>query len=316
MFVGEDARIYVVAGEKRQSRPGVRLGNRFFNACFTSYVAKSLGTSQVFGIHLPELGVVGPRGFLFRHSKRRATLSVEGHKLDEVELRERLKSTVSTVVVRGWGMRLQYQSAPRTFWQKRASDALGLAARPDLDTKIVIHIRAGDALDSSHPDYFPLPFEFYERVIQESQLSPLFVGQVASGTWYADELQQRFRGAEFEAGSAIEDFKTLACAPVKVLSISSFAWVASWVGRTDSRVLIPSAGLFSPEIRPDVDLLPSEDEGFAVARFPVISRRNVSSTRELLEALKPSSLPPNWYDPSHSFSPLRQQYDPFHNTSD
>jgi hypothetical protein len=191
-------------------------------------------------------------------------------------------------------MRIEHLVATRRSWQEKTAELIDSLVSRQTDASVAIHIRTGDALDSTHPDYFPLPLSFYERVIDQSGLSPVFVGQVDSENWYVRRLREKFQGARFVSGSVMEDFAFMAAAPVKVLSISSFAWAASWMGPTYARTLIPSAGLLSPTVRPDIDLNPGRSHGYFAADFPPVSRREYPGTQELLAALEDFTVPVDW----------------------
>jgi len=288
--------LWVVAGERPQRQPGLRIGNRFFNAAFTQHVAGILGTTKIAGISLPELNVMSTHWSMWNRMRHRNRYFIEGHELHtETLIQQASNGKVDVVEVRGWGMRIEYFAATRRAWQEKTAGLRDSIVSRQTDGSVALHIRTGDALDSAHPDYFPLPLSFYEHVIDQSGLSPVFVGQVDSDNWYVRRLREKFKGARFISGRAMADFAFLVAAPVKVLSISSFAWAASWMSPNHSRTLIPSAGLFSPIVRPDIDLNPGRSQGYFAADFPPVSRRDYPGTQELLAALDDFAVPGDWW---------------------
>ena len=287
---------WVVAAERPQLRSGVRIGNRFFNATFTRYVAQVAQAEKVAGIYLPELGEVTRQWSWALRIRNRKHEFLDGHILNMEHLHESLcNPNIDALVVRGWGMRLEYLLESRLQWQAKALQLIESCPVTELEKRLVIHIRGGDAINGTHPDYFPLPIELYEEIIEESKLSPMFVGQVNDDeNWYIQDLKRRFRGADFVGGTPMEDFRLLAASHTKVLSISSFAWAAAWLGRSDAQIVIPKAGLLSPDMRPDIDLLPINDPNYFVVEFPPVSRRDFASTKDLLRNLTGFKMPTDW----------------------
>ncbi len=73
--------LWVVAGERPQRHPGLRIGNRFFNAAFTQHVADALGAAKIAGISLPELKVMSPPWSKWNRVRHRHRYFIEGHEL-------------------------------------------------------------------------------------------------------------------------------------------------------------------------------------------------------------------------------------------
>lgn len=133
---------------------------------------------------------------------------------------------------------------------------------------LLINVRAGEVLGDVHPDYGPLPHAYYERLIAETGLTPVFLGQIDDGA-YSAALKARFPAARFVPHQGVlEDFETLRHASNVVCSISTFSWIAAWLSRAQ-RVFLPVAGLFNPAQRPEVNLLPVDDPRYVFHAFPV-----------------------------------------------
>ena len=76
--------------------------------------------------------------------------------------------------------------------------------------ELVIHVRGEDILTGGHPDYGPLPVQFYARIVQQTGLRPVFLGQIQEGR-YLDEIVRVFPGATIiPARDVLTEFLLLA----------------------------------------------------------------------------------------------------------
>ena len=109
-----------------------------------------------------------------------------------------------------------------------------------------------------HKDYRPVPLAFYERLIAETGLQPVFLGQLGEDV-YSTELRKRFPTATFVPSMGVmEDFEALRAARHLVASASTFSWIACWLS-TAHTIHLPILGLYHPRRRSDIDLLPLAD---------------------------------------------------------
>jgi len=158
----------------------------------------------------------------------------------------------------------------------------------------VIHLRfaaAHEGILYADPTYHPLPSSFYAdslRAIEEAAGEALQKVVVVHGpncdTQVAeviDQLQNQFPNAQFVRQSAgrCEDFLVMYCASHLVLSVSTFAWWAGFLGRGpfSKRVFYPYhqkvAPLSMAQLRRWYNrLLPEQDEG----RFQKVTYTSVS----------------------------------------
>lgn len=218
-----------------------RLANQMFQRMWAMEIADRVGPRAEIDLPpIPEWGLEGvtattPPG-------RVLTLDFQTCCMDEVAGLV-LSGLYDSVLVHGWGMRLEYFPDRARYARLFASDAAGVAIAED---EIVIHIRAEDIESGTHRRYFPLPFDFYEDVVSTTGKAPVFMGQLRAGA-YVDALRKRFPDARFlPQGDIIADFQTFRNAAHKVLSISSFAWLAAWLSDAPGEVHYPAAGLFDP----------------------------------------------------------------------
>ena len=254
-----------------------RAGNRLFQYFFCAELARRTGAHSVRTVHLPDLGI----DIAQEQDGDDRFLHIEGrHVFDVPALVSALRDgSHPGATFQGYAMRLEYYD--RQFCRRLfpLSPAVGQGFGPEF---LTINVRAGDifhgtnpALVASgyagpygpdslypgvHPDYRPLPLSYYEMLIRETGLKPAFVGEIASEPAYEEALRRRFPHAVFaRTRGTKEDFLTLMGSTNIALAISSFSWMAAWLSEART-IHIPVAGMFDPQQRPDINLLPPESD--------------------------------------------------------
>jgi len=108
--------------------------------------------------------------------------------------------------------------------------------------ELVIHVRGEDILTGGHPDYGPLPVQFYARIVQQTGLRPVFLGQIQEGR-YLDEIVRVFPGATIiPARDVLTDFQTMRKSKNIVLSLSSSGRVVFGCGPDPfARIRVPES---------------------------------------------------------------------------
>lgn len=134
---------------------------------------------------------------------------------------------------------------------------------------VAVHVRLGDIFHGVHAAYRPLPLSFYKQALQAvadrlqrgkgagagaaSLPAPAVLGRIVLVT--EDRQHRMARRMEaclrilgyshiiIQACSLTEDFLTLYTAPNLILSISSFAWWAGYLGRAGT-VVFPEFGMY------------------------------------------------------------------------
>ena len=140
-------------------------------------------------------------------------------------------------------------------------------AIPVAETALVIHIRLGDVAKLSHPHYGPIPISFYRYILDRTGLNPVFIGEL-SDCPYLDSLQKAFPCARYlYEGSVKSHFQTIRSAKNIAISVSSFAWLAAFLSKAN-QIHVPIAGMLDPKVRPDVDMLPVNDNRFLFHKIP------------------------------------------------
>lgn len=248
------------------------MANQMFQLMLAVALSRKLGGAPVLGYSLPDWGLMGPKAPRLSLLPDEMFL-ISRHKFDLKSLLFLLeKKILNGVVIEGWGMRLEYYESPQAYRKLFQS----MQEVPALsDKELLINVRAGDILSGWHPEYFPMAFSYYEKVIAVTGLSPVFMGQIGDDS-YSVALKNRFRGARFLPQlSPIADFQTIRNAHHIALSLSSFSWLASWLSETAKTIHLPVAGLFQPKPS-GTNLLPLSDPRYRYYQvpFPVYAERN------------------------------------------
>lgn len=141
------------------------------------------------------------------------------------------------------------------------------------DDKILINLRLEDEfinLKPHHGDYIQPPFSWYKKILKEVNLKPVFMGLFPRKGKVFDILRNNFPDAEFlESESIISDFEIIRSAKNKIISVSTFSYLAAYFGEQDSIIHMPVYGFYNPEQRKDINLLPTNDKRFIFYPFPV-----------------------------------------------
>lgn len=242
-----------------------QLANRMFQLMLALELQSRVPGAQLLGLDLPEWKLLSavpatlPKG---------AWLVLRRHRFDLDQVAQRLRSgEAQGAIIEGWGMRLGHFGPPTKYAPLFATAEPHVALR---DNELLLHVRGGDILQGHHRKYFPLPFSWFDHLIDSTGLQPVFIGEIGADA-YSEALRQRYRGARFLApATALADFQTLRHAPHVGLSISSFCWMATWLSTAAQCIHLPVAGLFDRNNR-ETDLLPLLDPRYRYYRLPFLS---------------------------------------------
>ena len=255
---------------------GGRLGNRMFEVMLAHSLARRLGDCLVTGEGLPEWDIAPcPHPLPPRH------LKLAGHRIDLGRLRylldHRLIDGIETTALGCRMELLEPLEQVRALFRAPGPPAEGYGS----DT-LVINIRADEILGARHKDYRPLPLAFFARLIGETGLRPVFLGQIGDDR-YSDALRARFQTAKFvPSRGPMADFATLRASRHLCVAVSTFSWLAAWLSLAES-IHLPLAGMLHPRQRPDMDLLPLADPRY---HFHLLPHGDWKGTEaELVEAL-------------------------------
>lgn len=236
-----------------------RFGNQVFRFFFTKYLERLIPGTIVRGYNFPEFGLLSdtsvPAGRLL------STQNV--HKVDVDGLLRQLPD-YDGILVECFAARLEY-------FQDRRDELCALfqtdaKAVRIAEHEIVFHIRAGDIMRGVHGAYWPLPISYIRRIVHETVLDPVFVGEFGDDP-YTRALRTAFPDARFISNDWLTDFQTIRSASNIAMSVSTFSWLAAWMSDTAKTIHMPVLGLLNPKQRPMVDLIPRDDPRFVFHEF-------------------------------------------------
>lgn len=269
------------------------VGNQMFRYMLAARIAEQLGDAIISGCDFPQWDMSSAP-----HMSTNNLLHIGPiHRVDIQEVAYALRSGLfDGVDLEAYGQRMEYFFDRRDQFNRTFSSAV--TGTTIGDGEIAINVRSNEILAGLHRDYMPLPITYYQQICEETGLSPVFVGQVGDSE-YVRRLRAAFPTARFFAGQHwIDDFQTIRKAKNVVLAISTFSWLAAWLSETASRIYLPIMGIFNPEQRPDIDLLPFTDARYVFDEFPIfpyvgsseqlalLTGSSVLSTRLTSEALQ------------------------------
>lgn len=229
-----------------------RLGNKMYQYALGRIIAENLGLALDARLHeFPNASSVD--GHRFEVPVQRLT----GHRLDlNSILADR---TPRRIVVDGFFHRhelyAEHIESLRAWFDHDEAQWL----RPH-KKELVLHVRGGDLYRTSgapHPNFPPIPFRHYRRVIEETKPEQVAVVCESADDPVATKITDRF-GGRLISQTPAQDFYFLKSAGQIVLSLSSLAWWAAWLSHAD-KIVFPMYGFWHPEgVRRDVSTMVPE----------------------------------------------------------
>ena len=159
------------------------------------------------------------------------------------------------------------------------------------DSFLVINIRLEDILDKCvHPNYPPLPFHFYKWILQKTKLKPVFMGQLGDDR-ISNSLRSSFPEATFVCSQdAHTDFQRIRYSKHVLLSISTFAYLATFLSESCLSIHVPIYGFFDPEVRPDCRFVVEDpDNIYHYYHLPTLSWKATDEQISLITNLDANS---------------------------
>ena len=215
----------------------------------------------------PRWGLSFPKGE-FTSDK---TETIRGNLVDYDGLVRRINDgKIDNLIISGTFCNLKYYDAPEAYRDMFIPPVEDQKHIREIDDKhLLIHVRGGDIIEGAHKDYFPLPFNYYHMLIEKTGLIPVFMGQIGKDK-YSEALKQEFKQCEFlSGGTVVGDFETVRRAKHVATSISSFAWLSSWLSSSLQSIHFPLGGIMSPFQRPDMDFVPRNDPRYHFYKFDI-----------------------------------------------
>jgi len=259
-----------------------RLANRMFQYMFARELCHRLGRElNIVGDSLPEWGielaepVPPPKGSV------PAPQVVRGLNFNVDALATALRQgVIGPVILQGWPMRLEYYRGPENYAGLFTTDEP--PSYEASDDEVLFHVRSGDIIDGHHPLYFPLPPTFYSKVVEQTGLRPVFIGELDDNPYVA-MLRRNFPQAKFlPPAGVVADFQSLRHARHVAVSISSFSWLATWLSTRAETIHFPVGGLLYP-FQSGPNLLPVDDMRyrFYAMTYPEMEERRAMGAENL-----------------------------------
>lgn len=240
---------------------GARFGNKVFQFALARKISLDTGFSaRLEGFKLDFLSSLCPYAEL-RTYERPLVLDKYACNIDDFTwIRDAyIRGGHDAIILSGWGTRLS-TVLPTTPILKQELDSLD----PDFlhidEASVLVNVRLAEINRRRpvHPDYSPLPVSYYRKLIREIGKSPVFVGQMTESP-YLKSLRNAFPDSQFIDLEPQLAFETIRRSQTKIIALSSFSWLAAWLGGDHSEIHMPLTGGFNPLQRPDWNLAPWGD---------------------------------------------------------
>lgn len=243
--------------------PVGNLGNQMFQLMLARALAARIPGLQISGYNMPLWKLVSKD----EPADAPAPVLLRGQWLDFELLANLMKrGWLTRVNMAALGFRMEHclpLEDCRALFPATGESAIALS-----DDEILINIRAAEILSDVHEDYGPLPLAYYQQLIRNSGLRPVFMGQIGDDP-YSLALRRAFPEARFEASRGVlADFNIIRQAKHIVVSVSTFSWLAAWMSNART-IYLPLCGILNPLQRPDINLLPLDDGRYRFHHFPI-----------------------------------------------
>jgi hypothetical protein len=254
-------------------RPLGNLGNRTLQYLAAAGIRRYAPEVSVENLHLPEWGMTTPTP---EPQGRRSICTGEFRSwLDVAGLADCLRrGVVESVILDGYAFHLG-NYPPRDVAKQLlgpmpgSGEAQGFGAH-----ELVCSIRGGEILRAQHPDYMVLPPNYYAQLAERSGKELVFFGQLGEDS-YSASLRAAFPRARFvNSVSPAHDFEMLRRSRNIAISISTFSWLAAWLG-TPEKVYVPVCGMLNPMQRPSQFFLPLDEAEYEYTLFPYTKSVNL-----------------------------------------
>ncbi len=258
-------------------RHGSRMANRMLQYLTARSIADRYKGCEITGYNIPEWSLTGASSSGGNRRWPRLDIQTFDHdwlfdRIDDGTISHlRLKSVTSDINL------LPTRAKANKIFDAGDQDYVKTTAKD-----LVIHVRLGDIMQPGrHPAYGPLPIAWYAELVKTQKLRPVFVGELADDP-YSNALRAAFPKATFiEGGSVLHDFETIRNAHNVAVGVSTFSWMAAWLG-AKKRVYYPLLGVLNPRQMPATGLTPIKDSRYKFFEFPV---RRWGATPEDIEAV-------------------------------
>lgn len=242
--------------------PVGNLANQMLQLVFLDSLQRTLPELEIGGVELPLWGIRRE----LPASPLAARLRLYGQYVDRELLQGLLR--------RGWLREFEFAALGFRMSNydlghvRRLFPASAAVRQPLAADELLINVRGAETLSNVHADYGPLPVAYLRQLVKATGLRPVLMGQIGSD-WYSDALRQAFPGCrEIPSQGIREDFDIIRAARHIAMSVSTFSWLACWLSDAET-IHMPVVGIFNPQQRNDIDLLPIDDPRYRFYEFGI-----------------------------------------------
>lgn len=218
---------------------------------------------RISNVMLPEWGISHPPV----DSPGPVEAAAQLHQIDLAGLAERARAgAIRRVVYASYGLRMENFVSAEAYRNMFRSPVV-TPFRFD-ERHLVCPLGSEETVEDSGVLHPLTPAEFYNDIVVETGLAPVFIGQAVPKP-YIDRLRTQLPQAQFVAsGNVMVDFEMIRRAKNIVVGVNRFAWLAAWLSHAD-RIFMAVSGLFNPMQYRFVDLLPFGDTRYLFHLFPI-----------------------------------------------
>lgn len=236
------------------------IGNRIIQYISANEISKHWPESTIFNVKLDEYGLTTPD---IDESPYR-TLHINDFFSSEEEAIARIEQYKPDLVVFDGYLQKHFLMKNADHYRR----LFPIIYPVDVDKDdLVINIRCGELI-FGFSQYPLLPISYYKKIIEETNLNPVFMGQV-DDSLYCRMLRQAFPEARFlDHVSPQRDFDLIRSAHNIVMGISTFSFISSWLSEA-ANIYTQLWGFFSvPSFLGEIDLLPTQDARYKYHVLP------------------------------------------------
>jgi hypothetical protein len=243
-------------------RPLGNMGNQMLQYMFALSVRDRVGDLDIFGHDIPFWNITAPVPANFSKNP----LILRGQQLIDADQVASLirKGKIRDCEMHALGFQMSNYGSPQRYESVFNAETIDVTSYGS--DHVVFNVRGAEILKRKHGDYGPVPLSFIDRVIEESGAKPVFMGQLGDD-FYSQRLRERYADAIFQPSrGALIDFEVMRRSHQIAVAVSTFSWVAAWLSKAQI-IHLPLSGILNPRQRPDIDLLPENDERYRFYDF-------------------------------------------------
>ena len=247
-----------------------RFGNSLFQLFFAEHVSELIPNLVVLNFAIPEFGIIESKDYS-RYLGQTSDLTLTGHSISTEQLEMMRSYHLRLIHSEVIGMRMRFLDSIPEEISKLVNELEQIRDERahQIQGKVLCHIRGGDVWrrlipsNRVHPDYSSLPYSFYHKIQEREGTGLAFLLEPGVPRWYVNGLIKRFgKNSVLPNSSVRNDFALLLNSPNLAISVSSFSWMAGFLGGAN-RIHFPVHGLLDPDARPDLDLMPLSDTRYS-----------------------------------------------------